>query len=175
MELRTFWVEDVNTSMGLQQVLNEGWRPDPVLMPTGRPNIIEGKGAEYHLIRLPEDRDKAEEELLAYFQSQPSSRFSVIEAKHQVLLKAEVQAAEAILKEANPLMGVPEEINFTVEVPNSEEAQRPYFERGYRVMSDKIYQKTSVMKLLVKPKPPAPPSQENSEGKEPRPDAPKEG
>lgn len=31
-------------------LLVEGWVPDPVLMPSGRPNIIEGVGAVYHLV-----------------------------------------------------------------------------------------------------------------------------
>lgn len=31
-------------------LLVEGWVPDPVLMSSGRPNIIEGIGAVYHLV-----------------------------------------------------------------------------------------------------------------------------
>ncbi len=31
-------------------LLKEGWVPDPVLMPSGRPNVVEGVGAVYHLV-----------------------------------------------------------------------------------------------------------------------------
>jgi len=31
-------------------LLVEGWVADPVLMPTGRPNVVEGVGAIYHLV-----------------------------------------------------------------------------------------------------------------------------
>lgn len=35
----------------LEGFLAAGWVPDPVLMPSGRPNVVEGVGAIYHLVK----------------------------------------------------------------------------------------------------------------------------
>ena len=44
-----------------------------------------------------------------------------------------------------------DEILATVEVANDPEAQLHWRNLGYRVVPDKIYQKTSIMKLVAKP------------------------
>jgi len=44
---------DIITAM-----LKEGWIVDPALMPTGRPNIIDGVGAVYHLVHGSHDEVK---------------------------------------------------------------------------------------------------------------------
>ena len=46
-------IERTNTTYptSLVDALQSGWVPDPVLMPSGRPNVVEGVGAIYHLVK----------------------------------------------------------------------------------------------------------------------------
>lgn len=133
----------------LQKHLDEGYRPDPVLMPTGRPNVVEGVGAIYHLIKLPEDKAKALEALIEYFRSQPATDWGMLVAKEAVVDKLEAHILEARLLAENPLP-VPEEVAYIIEVPNREEDMKAAYDKGYRVVPDKIYQKTTVMRLMAK-------------------------
>ncbi len=50
MKRKDILVETQNHLEAVTALLAEGWVPDPVLMPTGRPNIVEGMGAVYHLV-----------------------------------------------------------------------------------------------------------------------------
>ena len=43
-------VEEQSHLDAVAELLVEGWVPDPVLMPRGRPNVVEGVGAIYHLV-----------------------------------------------------------------------------------------------------------------------------
>jgi hypothetical protein len=47
----TFYIQNSLDVKALQLGLEAGWIPDPILMPTGRPNIIDGMGAIYHLVK----------------------------------------------------------------------------------------------------------------------------
>lgn len=90
----------------LENLIKDGWKPDPVWMPTGRPNIAEGMMI-YHLIKYAPEEEKP---------AQPT-----------------------------------DEIVSVVEVANAEGIQEEYYNKGYRIIPDKIYQKTSVMKLVKAP------------------------
>ena len=92
----------------------EGWEPDPVWMPTNRPNIADNF-LVYHLIWYTEEEKKA-----------------IADAKFA----------------PNPIQM--EEVLFTVAVANNPDSQKEWFDKGYRIIPDKIYQKEVIMKL-VKP------------------------
>ncbi len=51
MQHSVFFVKDIEALRILADSLTDGYVPDPVLMPTGRPNVIEGIGAIYHLVK----------------------------------------------------------------------------------------------------------------------------
>lgn len=55
MEMKTVWVSTKDEASSLDTDLREGWVTDPVLMPTGRPNIVEGLAAIYHLIKYTKE------------------------------------------------------------------------------------------------------------------------
>ena len=82
-------VEGQSHLEAVTELLVEDWVPDPVLMPTGRPNIVEGIGAIYHLVRGDDDEIalyviKASPELnlkyarkkMAMGEPEPASEFS---------------------------------------------------------------------------------------------------
>jgi hypothetical protein len=51
MEFLCLIVNGVPHAWMLEASLRIGWVPDPVLMPSGRPNVVEGVGAIYHLVK----------------------------------------------------------------------------------------------------------------------------
>jgi hypothetical protein len=141
----------------LKKHLDEGYRPDPVLMPTGRPNVVDGIGAIYHLIKLPTDPHEAEAALVEYSNSQPSYLWTHIEGVKAILHKQEMALKERIILEEHPVPA-DDEVAFIIEVANKEEDMKAAYEKGYRVIPDKVYQKSTVMRLMkanMKPEKPA--------------------
>jgi hypothetical protein len=161
MEIKTVWVSGfrppvqgdhsqvTSNTEDLDRLFKEGWKLDPFLMPTGRPNVVEGRGAIYHLIKLPDDKAKATEELIEYFKSQPATDWGLLVAKEVMVDKMEVHLLETKLLAETP-MPVPEEVAYIIEVQNKEEDMKAAYDKGYRVVPDKIYQKTTVMRLMAK-------------------------
>jgi hypothetical protein len=158
MELKTVWVNELN-ALQLQAFIDAGYRPDPVLMPTGRPNVVEGVGAIYHLIKLPEDKAKATEELIDYFRSQPATDWAMLAMKQAVVDKIEAHILELRLAAENPLP-LPEEdvILGTVYVEHGKD-QTELKNQGYFVAhKDHITAKGTIMSQMGKrPKPVSPP------------------
>jgi hypothetical protein len=99
--------------------INNGFIPDPIFMPTNRPNIT-NEFMIYHLIKYSEE-----------------------ELKQMEAEKVKLQPTPA------------EEIEFTVNVDHSPERQKPWYDQGYRIIPDKIYQKEVIMKK-IKPATPLP-------------------
>jgi len=131
MEGKTVWVSTKEEASSLDADLKNGWVLDPVLMPTGRPNIVEGLGAIYHLAKFA---DSAERETYIH-------RFDAPPAPLQQPVEEEV------------ILG-------SVSVENTEEAQAPWRQKGYFILhKDHIGQRATVMSLLGPRPKPAPPQE----------------
>ena len=70
----TMLIEKLETySNDLITFISNGWIPDPVLMPTGRPNICEGLGMTYHLVK------GSDEEITAYVKRMSPGSYRPVE------------------------------------------------------------------------------------------------
>lgn len=133
-ELKTGVIAGPESSDQFQKLVDGGWRPDPVLMPTGRPNVVEGIGAIYHLIKLPEDREQARQALLDYYNSQPTREWEHVTGIDSLIHKREMEIKQAIINADHPLPAPAEEdvILETTFVPKGTD-QASFIEKGFFV------------------------------------------
>jgi hypothetical protein len=175
-ELKAVWVsgfsvyragENDTTSKvaEIEKLLIEGWRGDPVLMPTGRPNIVEGRGAIYHLIKLPADPDEALKALTKYSDSHPTRAWNYLMGVNDLMHKMEMGRKQIEIASEYPILATESEdvILSTQYVENDAEKQKPWTDKGYFVAhKDHIGAKGTTFSLMGKrPKPqePAKPSE----------------
>ena len=105
----------------LSDFLTTGWVPDPVLMPIGRPNVVEGVGAIYHFVK------GSTEEIREY------------------ILRASPEVAVTSLERSLPAVGEFDGVDLTVSLPHGMLPDAAYSWRVY-----KVYEKTAVWLRLKK-------------------------